>query len=151
MAAGVFVAVAAAGCSSASSSGGATSAPTPSTAVPVSPAASSTTLTPTSSTQAASTTSSPNSATGEVALAPGAAYTVSGSGCTPGAPVQVTLEAPTHDTTKLASQPSDGTGGFSITVNVPQLHAPTADLSAFCVSSNAKGYVQVDVPIRFTA
>lgn len=96
------------------------------------------------------TTSPPASTPGEVALAPGAAYTITGSGCTPAAPVQVTLEDPTHDTAKLASQPSDGTGTFSITVQVPRLNSPTADLSAFCVSSNARGYVQVDVPIRFT-
>jgi hypothetical protein len=64
--------------------------------------------------------------------------------------VQVTLEAPTHATAKLASQPSDSTGAFSITVNVPKLNSPTADLSAFCVSSNASGSVQSDVVIRFT-
>jgi len=82
-------------------------------------------------------------------MAPGAAYTISGSGCTAGALVQVTLEAPTHDTAQLASQPSDNTGAFSITVRVPQLNSPTADLSAFCVSSNAGGSVQKDVAIRF--
>jgi len=91
-----------------------------------------------------------NPAPGGVALAPGAPYTITGSGCTPGALVQVDLEAPTHATASLASQPSDSTGAFSITVNVPQLNSPTADLSAFCVSSNAEGFVQIDVPIRFT-
>lgn len=87
---------------------------------------------------------------GEVTLAPGADYTITGSGCTPGALVQVTLESPTHATAKLASQPSDSTGAFSITVGVPQLNSPTADLAAFCVSSNASGSVQSDVVIRFT-
>jgi hypothetical protein len=91
-----------------------------------------------------------NPAPGEVALAPGAQYTITGSGCTPGAQVQVTFEAPTHATASLASQPSDSTGGFSITVNVPQLNSPTGDLSAYCVSSHANGFVQIDVAIRFT-
>jgi len=152
--AGLTMALTAPGCSNAQSSTQPTTSTTTSTTVPASPVASSTTSTPSPSTQPVSTSSSSSSSStstpGEVALSPGSAYTITGSGCTPGVLVQVTLEAPTHATASLASQPSDSTGAFSIAVEVPRLNSPTADLSANCVSTNAKGYVQIDVPIHFT-
>jgi hypothetical protein len=152
MAASLFTAFTAAGCSSAkTSSQSTTPKTTTSSTVPASPVESSTTSRPPPSTQPVSTASSSNSAPGKVALAPGGAYAIAGSGCASGALVQVTVESSTHATASLASQPSDSTGAFSITVKVPQLNSPTADLSASCVSTNAKGYVQIDVPISFTA
>src|SRR5665213_444198 len=150
MVACVSIALTAAGCSVAQTANRlSTSTTTASKTGPSSASQPSTTSTATPPAQPAGTSASTSTALGEVTMAPGAAYTISGSGCTPGAPVQVTLEAPTHDTAKLASQPSDSTGAFSITVKVPQINSPTADLSAFCVSSNASGSVQKDVAIRF--
>jgi hypothetical protein len=151
MVAGVSIAFTAAGCSDAQSANRLrTSTTTASTTAASSASEPSTTSTATPTAQPVGTSASTSTALGEVTMAPGAAYTVSGSGCTPGAPVHVTLEAPTHATAELASQPSDSAGGFSITVKVPQLKSPTADLSAFCVSSNASGSIQKDVAIRFT-
>lgn len=151
MVSSVSIALTAAGCSDAQSSNRLSSGTTTVSATVPSSLGTPTMSTPTTSAQQVGTSSSTTTAPGEVTLVPGGAYTISGSGCTAGALVQVTLEAPTHDTAKLASQPSDSTGAFSITVNVPQLNSPTADLSAFCVSSNGSGSVQSDVAIRFAS
>ena len=90
---------------------------------------------------------------GTVSVAAGSPYTISGSGCTPGAAVTVVLEAPTRPTVTLATRPAGPIGSFTITVIIPatgSTGATEAVLRAECGSPAASGRTQLDVPIRIT-
>ncbi len=144
---GMAVAAIASGCSSAPSTSPTTR---PATTTTTRAAASASTSRPT----VATTTTSPPTTTsrpGTVSLAAGSSYTITGSGCTPGAAVQVVLESSTHVTNKLASSPAGPIGSFALTVTVPATGTSEAVLSAGCESPAASGWTQVDVPIHYTS
>jgi hypothetical protein len=79
-------------------------------------------------------------------IAPGASLTVSGGGCTPGATVTVNAGASHASGDTIGTGNADASGKFSITVKVPYMGQPDADVLASCGSTD-----RVDIPIEYSS
>jgi hypothetical protein len=87
------------------------------------------------------------SATPVQRIAPGASLMVRGSGCTAGATVTVNAGASHASGRTIGKGVADASGKFSITVKVPYVGEPEADVMASC---NPDGVV-VDIPVRYAS